>query len=131
MTTKVLLASDGSNHALRAAEEAIKLSKLHGSEIVIAYVSGDDNRNNSTQLQADVEKKLQETESMIKEAALSHTVQVLYGEPAEAIADFANNQPFEFLVIGSRGLNKMQEMVMGSVSYQVMKLADCPVLVVK
>lgn len=79
----------------------------------------------------DIKNKLQQTENLIEQAALSYQVKVLYGEPAEAISEFANANEFEFLVIGSRGLNKMQEMVMGSVSYQVMKLAECPVLVVK
>lgn len=43
----------------------------------------------------------------------------------------ANDQQFDLLVIGSRGLNTLQEMVLGSVSHKVVKRADCPVLVVK
>lgn len=130
MATKLLLASDGSNHALRAAEEAIKLAQIQGSEIIIAYVSSDDDTGKDD-LHPDIQKKLQQTQSSIEQASVNYQVKVLYGDPADAISDYANDNSFEFLVIGSRGLNKMQEMVMGSVSYQVMKLAKCPVLVVK
>lgn len=130
MTTKLLLASDGSNHALRAAEEAIKLAKINDSEIIIAYVSSDDS-SESDELHPDIQRKLEETQNLIERSSLSYKIKVLRGEPAEAISDYANANEFEFLAIGSRGLNKMQEMVMGSVSYEVMKLAKCPVLVVK
>ncbi|MBT2569069.1 universal stress protein [Planococcus sp. ISL-110] len=130
MTTKLLLASDGSHHAHRAAEEAIKLAKINESEIIIAYVSSDDS-DNKGEVHPDIQNKLQETQNLIKQASLTYQVKVLHGDPADAISDYANANAFEFLVIGSRGLNKMQEMVMGSVSYEVMKLAKCPVLVVK
>ncbi|EGR8654283.1 universal stress protein, partial [Listeria monocytogenes] len=33
--------------------------------------------------------------------------------------------------IGSRGLNSLQEMVLGSVSHKVMKRVNCPALIVK
>lgn len=84
---------------------------------------------------------LRATEEAIKLAQLNETeiiiayVQKSAGESGtEAVSPDINNQMLEttkFLVIGSQGLNRMQEMVMGSVSYYVMKHAQCPVLVVK
>lgn len=129
MTTKMLLASDGSTHAFRATEEAIKLAKLNDSEVIIAYVQKD-NEKTATDSEESI-KQLKGTEELLKASSIRYRIQTLTGDPGEAISDFANSQAFEFLVIGSRGLNKMQEMVMGSVSYYVMKHAQCPVLVVK
>jgi nucleotide-binding universal stress UspA family protein len=37
----------------------------------------------------------------------------------------------DLMIIGSRGLNSLQEMVLGSVSYKVIKRVQCPVLIVK
>jgi len=45
--------------------------------------------------------------------------------------EYANKEQFEILILGSRGLNSLQEMVLGSVSHKVVKRAECPVLIVK
>ena len=42
MSEKILLASDGSNHALRATEEAVKLAKGLNKEIILTYVVDSD-----------------------------------------------------------------------------------------
>ena len=38
---------------------------------------------------------------------------------------------FDLVIIGSRGLNSLQEMVLGSVSHKVVKRVKCPVHIVK
>lgn len=35
------------------------------------------------------------------------------------------------VLVGSRGLNSVQEMVLGSVSHKIAKRVQCPVLIVK
>lgn len=47
------------------------------------------------------------------------------------IVSFANRGNFDIVIIGSRGLNSFQEMVIGSVSHKVAKRANAPVLIVK
>lgn len=76
-------------------------------------------------------KKLINIEKIIQEKNVSYEVNILHGEPGPTIVSHANDQQFDLLVIGSRGLNTLQEMVLGSVSHKVVKRADCPVLVVK
>jgi len=44
---------------------------------------------------------------------------------------YANEQKVDVVVIGSRGLNTLQEVVLGSVSHKVMKRVHCPALIVK
>lgn len=58
-------------------------------------------------------------------------MKIFHGEPGPAIVEFTNNNSYDLLVIGSRGLNAFQEMVLGSVSHKVVKRANCPVMVVK
>jgi isocitrate dehydrogenase len=48
---------------------------------------------------------------------------------SSSILNMSND--FDLVVIGSRGLNTLQEMVLGSVSYKVAKRVKCPVLLVK
>ncbi|WP_191566426.1 universal stress protein [Metabacillus idriensis] len=138
MYNQILLASDGSNHALRATEEAIILAKASNAKVIIAYVvdfdqSKSDVLHNSDTNDIDLKRKkqLHRTETMLIDADVLHEIVILHGEPGPSLVEYANEQPVELVVIGSRGLNKMQEMVLGSVSYKVAKHVKCPVLIVK
>lgn len=52
------------------------------------------------------------------------------GKPAKAILEFATENENDVIVMGCRGLGAVRGM-MGSVSYAVIRSAECPVLVVK
>ena len=56
---------------------------------------------------------------------------MLKGNPSQEIIKYVNAEEIDQLVIGSRGLNTFQEMVLGSVSHKVMKHVNCPVTIVK
>ncbi|MGJ3263006.1 MAG: universal stress protein [Salinarimonas sp.] len=51
--------------------------------------------------------------------------------PAEALVDVAREEGADVLVIGSRGLGRLQGLILGSVSQKVVHDAPCAVLVVK
>jgi len=138
MSGRVLLASDGSNHALRAAEEAIKLAKVLNKEIVITFVVDFDQSKRdvlhsagSIDREQKRKKQLESTEQKVKEAGVPYSIQLLRGIPGPAIIEYANKEAVSYVVIGSRGLNSLQEMVLGSVSHKVAKRVNCPVLIVK
>ena len=76
-------------------------------------------------------KRLLPMEELLKTNSLSYRITILHGEPAPTIVDYANKQKFDLVILGSRGLNALQEMVLGSVSHKVVKRVNCPVLVVK
>ncbi|MDU6961556.1 MAG: universal stress protein, partial [Staphylococcus sp.] len=42
-----------------------------------------------------------------------------------------NSGEFQAIVLGTRGLNSLQEMVLGSVSHKVAKRSEIPVVIVK
>lgn len=139
MYKKILLAVDGSDHSVRAAKEAVKIAKgSDGSQITIVFVADHDNAKNevlhsgsSAELDFQRRKKLQPVEEAIASENIKYRVEILRGTPGPTIVDFANKEAFDMLVIGSRGLNSLQEMVLGSVSHKVVKRANCPVLIVK
>lgn len=70
-------------------------------------------------------------EKRIKEANVKVKITILKGTPGPEIVRYANEKSVDLVVIGSRGLNSLQEMVLGSVSHKVMKRVTCPALVVK
>src|SRR5699024_1074482 len=75
--------------------------------------------------------KLYPVEEQLKTKNVNYDVKILHGEPGPTIVGHANKNEFDLVVIGSRGLNTLQEMVLGSVSHKVMKRVNCPALIVK
>ena len=55
----------------------------------------------------------------------------LKGRAADTIVKTANEENFDLIVIGSRGLGGIKEFFLGSVSDRVADHAKCPVLIVK
>ncbi|WP_226035970.1 universal stress protein [Aquibacillus saliphilus] len=139
MFNNILLASDGSDHAIRAAEKALSLANGNPkAEIKVVYVvdgtksKADVLHNwNSIDVDRSRKEKLTLTEQKLKHANINYEIKILHGEPGPSIVKYANENNMDVCVIGSRGLNSLQEMVLGSVSHKVAKRAKCPVMIVK
>jgi|GEM_PF-5109664 len=78
------------------------------------------------------QERMERVLQVAKEAGVPYKINFLRGEePGPTIVEYANKNNFDVIVIGSRGLNALQEFVLGSVSHKVAKRANCPVLIVK
>ena len=136
---KILLASDGSQHSGKAAEHVVSL--LKGDEdykLMVVYVVDHEASKHDAWLgmnpgarQREREEKLKPVSKVLEAAGLNYSVNLTKGDPAEEIINLAKAEDMDLIVIGSRGLNAIQELVLGSVSHQVVQKADRPVLVVK
>lgn len=139
MYNRILLAVDGSEHSIRATQEAKKIASLVDQctvEIVfVADFSKSKNEILHSQGQEELDlsrrKKILPVEEILKSKNIIYEIKILHGEPGPAIIDYVNKEEIDLVVIGSRGLNTLQEMVLGSVSHKVVKRVDCPVLIVK
>ncbi|KAB7668851.1 universal stress protein [Bacillus sp. B1-b2] len=137
MYSSILLAIDGSKNSLRATEEACKIASETAMVTIIYVVDYAQSKNDVLHAQGKSEielarrQKILSAEEFLQTENISYKVQVVHGDPGPTIVEFANNNLFDILIIGSRGLNAFQEMVLGSVSHKVVKGAKCPVLVVK
>ncbi len=139
MYKRILLAADGSDYSLRAAEETLKIvSMMEDVTIEIVFVMDYSkaatevlHSKNPETLEFERRQKLIPIEEMFKRAHINHKVTMLHGDPGPAIVEYANKQNCDMVIVGSRGLNTLQEMVLGSVSHKVAKRVNCPVLIVK
>jgi nucleotide-binding universal stress UspA family protein len=57
--------------------------------------------------------------------------EVLMGDPAEQLLKYAREQAIDLIVVGRRGLGRISGLLVGSVSWKVNSLAECPVLTVR
>jgi nucleotide-binding universal stress UspA family protein len=58
-----------------------------------------------------------------------YVTELIGGPPAHAIADVARTRDADEIVVGSRGLNRVRALL-GSVSHELLQIADRPVLVI-
>jgi nucleotide-binding universal stress UspA family protein len=136
---KIAVAIDGSENALRAAKYAITLVQfLPEAHLEVIYVS-DYNKAKDERLLSQSpesltlkrEQKVHPILELAKDVGVKTKITMLKGNPSQEIIKYVNSEGIDQLVIGSRGLNTFQEMVLGSVSHKVMKLVNCPITIVK
>ncbi|OEH92944.1 universal stress protein [Bacillus solimangrovi] len=139
MFKKILLATDGSSHAIKAAEKAVGIAQQNDDATVeIIYVVDATTVKNEVLHHWDAldihesrKNKFMQTEEMFEEAGISYKLRREYGDAGDKIVRIANDEGFDLVVVGSRGLNALQEMVLGSVSHKIAQRVESPVLIVK
>lgn len=139
MYKRILIAVDGSEHSLRAAEEAVKIARSAKDCMIDIVLVAEFSKSKDEVLHSQGKEELEFSrkrllfplEEKLKSENLIYNITILHGEPGPAIINHANEGNYDIAVVGSRGLNTFQEMVLGSVSHKVVKRVNCPVLVVK
>ena len=152
MFNKILVPIDGSKPSSNALLKALELANIHGSEVEILHVmtftedapeaSKTKTKNDSPTEWVDnyVSRVKNNDENMLNDAvryaktiAPSNkiTSKLLIGKPGDEIIYEAGQGEFNLIVIGSRGLGGLRELVLGSVSHKVVNESKIPVLVVK
>lgn len=138
MYKHIMVAVDGSENSGRAVDQALMLAKASGEGVKVSILSVinidvySDMVYDPILAHGDAQKeKISPATKEFEEAGVTAEIELLHGRPAEEIIRCVNNSDADLLVIGSRGLNTLQEFAIGSVSHKVLKHAKCPVLVVK
>jgi nucleotide-binding universal stress UspA family protein len=137
----ILAAFDGSEQSRHALGEAVriadagggtKLTVLHVAPVPAAF-AGDMMFTPAIS----PEEELQRAHKLLKEAEeaargiVRFKAELAYGAPGPVILDYARAHGCDLIVLGSRGLGKLREMLLGSVSHHVAQHATVPVLIVK
>ncbi len=140
MFERVLLAVDGSDHALHAARTAADLARAMNSNefrIVVAYdfippYLGEPN------LQYAIDARIDDAKAIMKKAIeavgqipCEINTEMIEGSAAEAVLDVAVTRNSDVIVMGSRGLGTLAGLLLGSTSQKVVAHAPCPVLIVR
>ncbi|WP_099157545.1 universal stress protein [Virgibacillus ndiopensis] len=138
MFEKIVLASDGSEHSLRSTTHAIELAeKFNGTIDVVYVVDGQTaksdvlHNNGKLEIAKKRHEKMKPVVDLLERSDVEYSIHILHGEAGPTIVEFTNENGFDCVVIGSRGLNDLQTFILGSVSHKVAKRVNCPVLIVK
>ena len=79
----------------------------------------------------EVEEQAREVAKTLNDVEIKTSVRIEQGLPLREILRAEIEEDVELIVIGSHGRSNIEEMLLGSVSENVIRKAKCPVLVVK
>ena len=134
---RILLATDLSAASDGASAHAVELARDLRAELIVVSVIDPsihlpgpalarlDQRRAARELAA------QELVVSGRRTGVSIRFLVWEGEPGPAIIEAAGSEQVDLIVVGSHGRNRVERMVLGSVSDHVVRHAPCPILIVR
>jgi nucleotide-binding universal stress UspA family protein len=155
MFKKILVPLDGSEHSVRALEISIQVAKQFGGGLTLIHIYSVTVRpiilpepatltptgvpvmtaEEVTKV-ADAAREagnriLAEGERKAKADGVQVQTVLIEGHAVQEIVKTAKEGEFDLIVIGARGISKIREILLGSVTDGVIHHATCPVLVIK
>ena len=132
----IVVGFDGSSHARRALERAAALAEpgtrvtvVAAAQLSVPVVHGAPlpGVEGLEERRAEVE----EARRLLRRDGLEADVRAVVGAPADVLVEEARRLKADLIVVGARGLNGAERLVMGSVSSKVARTAPCSVLIVR
>lgn len=140
---KLLVATDGSENALRAVTYAIGLLGKLAEPGSITLISVHDDvalrharrfvgkETVDDYLRELSEADLADARKALDKASVKHDYIIRTGHVATEIANAGREGGFDLVVLGSKGRSALKDLVIGSVAKRVIELSQVPVLLVR
>ena len=141
MFTNILVPIDGSDNSFRALDAALLLSEKLGSNISVIHVMEEvpiTHIGSEKMLNELLEAYKKENQDILlkcseiaNQKGLTIKTFLLQGNPASVILDYNKKKKFDLVIMGSRGLGKFKELILGSVSSKIVHHSPCAVLLIR
>ena len=122
---KILVATDGSSHAVAAVHEAITIAKKAGSHLIALSVIRDESERMEAENITGAVLEMAQKEGLTAEALTP------LGKPSNVIVETAGGMGVDLIVMGTYGKTGIKKLLMGSSTEKVIGSAGCAVFVVK
>ncbi len=136
---KVLVATDGSEHSMKAVQRGLELAEMQKAQVTlmsVAYYGADYLEGMPPNIQSKLEDEargaLNKAKALFDAKNLPvETVLEAGLVPANLIIKKAQEGKFDRIIIGSTGMNALERILMGSTASKVVAHAPCEVTVVR
>ena len=136
---KVLTATDGSEHSMKAVRRALELAEKEGAEITlmsVAYFSKSDFDDMPPSIQEKLEKQAKEVLNSAKaifegKGIKVDTILETGVVPANNIISRAKEDKFDLILMGRTGLTGFERAMTGSTAAKVVAHAPCSVSIIQ
>ena len=147
MAEKILLATDNSEQAEKAGEEALEAANLSGADVIVLYVVDsyyldalpqqdlrDQMHKQLTEEGKEAvekfEKKIEEEQCAGKCKNVNLVTMVKEGKPANVILKTAEEEGADQIIIGKSGKHGIEKFLLGSTADKVVRGSKIPVNVI-
>lgn len=138
---EILVPVDGSANSIRAVRYALGMAGPMGSKVRLFYVfpvssveiigmAGMSRDDIERAAQAAAQRVFDKLHEEIGETAVTIEDETSIGDPAEEIIRCTEDDPELLVIVGRRGLSRIQSLLLGSVSEKVVRHAHSPVTVI-
>lgn len=147
MISRILIALDGSAHAMKAVDIGTQIAAALKAKVALLHVVRLEKVPEAMRqfvkteqlpgtdvdvIMRGAEHMLAEAADKIRAAGIGDVdIEVVKGPVARTIVATAKRHDADMIVLGSRGMGDIEGLLRGGVSHRVEILAKCPVLVVK
>jgi nucleotide-binding universal stress UspA family protein len=136
---KVLVATDGSEHSMKAVQRGLELAETQKAQVTlmsVAYYVADYMEgmppNIQDKLEDEARAALNKAKALFEAKNLPVDTVLEAGlVPANLIIQKAQEGKFDRIIIGSTGMNALERIIMGSTASKVVAHAPCEVTVVR
>ena len=132
---KIVVGYDGSDAAKRALERVVAVAPDKSEVVVVAVAEPYPRSGITIPANLDPEENMRRREDLdearsflAKRGIQAETLQER-GDPGEVLVEASKDA--DLVIVGSRGLDRLEQIVLGSVSSKVVHEAACDVLVVR
>ena len=131
MLKKILYADSGANNAQDMLKQLLKLPALQSSKLFILQVISPNTKEKETKALELAENKIQDLITQLQIAPNLVENVVREGEKKTVVLEVAKEINADLIIMGSRGLGKLQSILANSVSQYVFQLTERSLLLVK
>lgn len=133
--TDVLVPTDGSDAAQRAAERGIEIAAALEATVHAFSAVESAGALKRDQLRVDAEREAEEAvervESEAERVGVDVTTSVESGVPHESIVEYATITDVDMIVMGTHGRTGLDHVVIGSIAERVVRTSPVPVLTIR
>jgi len=135
---KILVSLDGSAQSVKSLQEAIYLARQCGATITGLCVLplytislGKFTTSLRNQSIKEAKKFMAKAKVLAAQNGVVFTERIVISDHTSKISEYASDKKFDLIVMGSRGMNPVKELFLGSVANYTVHKSKIPVLVVK
>jgi len=135
---KILVCTDGSAHSSKAVRWAAQFAKNCEAELIVLNVvreilKSDGEVSWYKEAHEEGNRILSEAKSLVEKEFpdVKVTLKLAGGEADKVTVEMAENEKFDHIVMGSRGLGQFKRLLLGSISQKVCAHAPCPVTIIR
>ncbi len=135
---KLFIPVDGSDNSKLACQAAVRMAEAGNKKVILAHchdpipqrIQGHALEVLEEDLKEEADRIFKECRVYFDQAHIPVETLVLYGSQGPTLAEAADEQGADVIIMGTRGLGNLGSLVLGSVSNAVIHNTNLPVLLV-